>query len=174
VGLPRLRASRDWRNSGGYIRSSGTQWIDTGITANYTDLYVEVKGICRDTGPEAIMATGISGDGTSGYFFGWYGTYTGINNLRVSGSKDVHTHFIDGVNKQIGIDSSITSGSPSSYNPSPSNLRLFSYTMPNEAAKLSNSDVYYLIIKRNGILIREMYPAIDDNGVACMYDYVSN
>lgn len=160
----------DWRDSGGYIESSGTQYIDTGIAPNInTELeceFIKLNSIdswfygCRDgAGVNEFICLFETGQNTSSFRFGNREiNITSIsNNVRHTVKHNKTNVSIDDVS--VGTFTSPTFGTTSK-----------TITLLNN----TSAKIYSLKIKDNGTLVREMYPAIDVNGVACMYDYVTN
>jgi len=159
-----------WRNSGGYIESTGTQYIDTGIVPNInTELeceFIKLNSIdswfygCRDSaGVNEFIGLFVAGQNTSSFRFGnrEFDITQISNNVRHTVKHNKTNVLIDDV--IVGTFTSPTFGTTS---------KTIMLLGSNTSAK-----IYSLKIRDNGTLVREMYPAVDSNGVVCMYDYVT-
>ena len=149
-----------------YIETSGTQWIDTGISAPLV-AEVKVQGINGSSNSRIVLTTG--GSQSAGRWFGFkrvwtVGTsaydftnaYNEVVNASCSYSTSNISVTIDGVTKTRNGNQSGTLyiGAPSST--SPADCRIF-------AVK----------IYKNDELVRDLIPVIDLENVVCVYDKVS-
>ena len=164
-----------------YIESTGTQYINTGISGSVIGLNVETRvefiefgverAICGvyDNGGVFELGTG-SGGGMFLYNApGFSAAYSGLNLNTVYdiGGSMTNSDIILTIN-----------GNSSHSNKAPaidgtnSNLIIFGHwwTQGGYPAKLK---MYYFKIYQNGTLVRNFVPAKDLNGVVCMYDHVS-
>ena len=179
-----------WRRTGGYIQGDGQAYINTLIkiksnlsvfikfTRSTKDKRQGVFGTIASSAPFLNGLMDVRYDSQRGKFdFYWNGDAV-ISNRDynpVPGNEAVLRFEItegriiyctdDGssiyVNEEIGYPE---------YSP---NYDLYLWKGFN--ATPGDHKIYYFIIKdASGELLREMYPAIDTDGVACMYDYVSS
>lgn len=185
--LPTVGNHPDWRNSGGYIENQiNASFIDINYIPNYkTKLRVKV-GKCTSENANTIIASRTSRDveslclfktGSGNYYDFYWGNssqskyFATVDEMLTTSMKTIEvvpdlngnaSLLFDGINK--GTQNSGTWNGTKS-------LNLFVWV--NDTV-FGTCQIYSLEIWDNGTLVREMYPAIDNNGVACMYDYVTN
>lgn len=158
-----------------YLESTGTQWIDTGVTIDTATDEVELdfqnigttkyKWLMGEHDNNARFGLG-SGDGTDKRNV----TY-GSNTYKVKDEQiydSMHRFvanksgvFLDGM-KIVGFASFAST----------STLYLFNLNL-NSASYMGSAKIWRYSHARNGVLIRDMIPSLDWNNVACMYDKVS-
>lgn len=170
---------REWRvyTPIEYIESTGTQYIDTGVTPN------------QDT---SVLLNGqITSNDTSGIFFG----------CRTSASQDIYTIQRTARNEWVmGYNAAATPFGTGDTNPHTwyknknhqymDNLLIYTFPYGNFTCKGSGilfggnfngtkeATDHHLRVKlckiyNNDVLVRDFIPVLDPNGVPCMYDKVT-
>ena len=171
--LPRMQISLPKRiNFVNYIRSSGTQYIDTGFKPNQ-NTKVEIKMQSSNQNGDSVWIFGCQTSWSTNGFavsthtaeFGNSNATTGVNFY----DGNDHTIIFDkGVLKKDG--STIWTGSgtfQTIYN---------MYISGINAAGTGLSfigKIYYAKIWDNDTLIRDYLPCLDKDGIACLYDQVN-
>lgn len=167
-----------------YIESTGTQYIDTGVTTS-NDMKGEIRGkfLSVDTtsahllsarqggnGYNSLVAWNNNGDG--GYFTQFSASYT-----RVVMPKDTNIHILQGVvtptSTSTYVDSSVDTISAENvgYN---QNLYINARNIDGTSVvDISTYRYYYVKIWKSGSLVRDFVPAKNASGVVGMYDTVS-
>lgn len=164
-----------------YIESTGTQWIDTGITSsNNTRIEMElaftensstygIMGSRISTSAEAYNMFLISGDIRWDYYksrTATSGSYT-VNNKVTIKQTDTQTTFTIGETTKTLSNSSTTFSVPY-------NIYLFSVNTAGEADnRCAKMKLYSCKIYNGTTLARNFIPAIDQNNVPCLYDKIS-
>lgn len=179
-------AEHGWRNSGGYIDNNGTAWFSSGISM--PNGYILKCKIYVRTSNDIRTITAAS-DYTSG---------EKLNSVRLTAGPSYAIMVDGGVannrlqfafnceeiceietsnitnNQYIKINGETkASATKSITNYASQNINIFrnnndTYPQP------INAKCYYLqLFNPDGSIVRDFWPAIDDNGVACMYDYVT-
>lgn len=159
-----------------YIKSSGAQYIDTGVAAA-KDLKVEAI-MDVDESSSWIM---ILGDYTSSKYFSWWAqgnlayAYFGSKNGTLPFSAGKHTYIADGPNNKWEIDGTSITLEPSSSDFSGTGGTLYLFSVHNggsytrASAKLYNCKIY-----KNGTLIRDFVPCRNASGTLGLYDLTNN
>lgn len=166
-----------------YIESTGTQYIDTGIQPD-SNTDFELNIALNDVGSNiyAIMGarTGIGGTLYNAFWiekavrWDYKSTtkamssvkYTVGSNLNIS-KKGVSTTIKTNETTQTVTDSSDTFSIPY-------NIYIFTInTAGTEDNRKISMKLYDFKIEKNGIIVRDFLPALDDNNVPCLYDKVS-
>ena len=162
-----------------YIESTGTQYIDTGIIPN-SNTKVEVKFMATTTNNTGIFGARESME-TYGYLlWGYLGgqmrfdynadsyTPTFVNNIShntiYTVTKDKNLNYINGVQQASQSEKIFEC---------PVSMYLFGINGNSTADIISPCKIYYCKIYDNDSLLRDFIPAIDPNGVVCLYDKVS-
>ena len=163
-----------------YIESSGTQYIDTGEYADETTEF-ELKFLTSNTLASSPWY-GIFGSRTSPSTLACYvSTYsnatgcgyfkfndTGYNVAMTASSEETYTLSNGTFTDTSGTTMAVTTGSWEGTFP------MFLFAMNNNGtASCGSHRIYYLKLWKNGSLVRHFKPCLDSNGVACMYDAVS-
>ena len=167
---------KDWRNSGGYIESNGSQYFDIGIVPT-TGTVVKIKairpmfGVCHQGNGNGMWFASMPSSNTNCEFF--LGTLSQKHVISNSGTLSEYELSYGEYLKRDGTtiytgNQGIPVNSHSMYLFQAFNLQTNSPESRNFTSKL-----YSFIVEQNNTLVREMYPAVDSNGVVCMYDYVS-
>lgn len=158
-----------------YIESNGTQYINTGFKPNNNSQVI-------------IDCQMLSISGSSFYFGARTSAFkTNFNVLNVSGSirsdygeskissqgENPLDRLLINKNKEIcNINGIIIENSKSNFQ-CDYHLFLFACNTGGTPDYYSNLRIYSCKIYDNNILIRDYYPCIDENGVACLYDKVN-
>ena len=166
-----------------YIESTGTQWIDTGLRGkNGYDFEYKVNF----TSLSASTATGIGGCWESGksFYLGmvrtnhklsyhYNGTTAPIEVQTVTANTDytVSGHMHSGSQYFVVNGTKSTERTLSGSFTSTINVWLFG--LNSSSPLYSHMKMYYCKIYDNGVLVRDFIPVLDANGVACLYDKVT-
>ena len=160
----------------GYIEATGTQWINTGVPGNTAGLRVELM-----VQPLAVnYDQGVFGNAwaADGFFLMIYGTggrswrfHTGgiAQNDGVASTADFAHIVLETTGFSVdGVSYPMTGGANRS-----GDLRIFnnfgsSYGY-NASARLKAAKIY-----SGTTLLKDLIPAIDPNGVVCLYDLVGS
>ena len=161
-----------------YLESTGTQYIDTGITSNLnTVVEMNLKVVSYSTNNTATFFGGLTSNvgistnisKTNADRFSRFGTkYAIIKRVDIEGIKstitiDKNAFVINGVSYAVGETSSFNGP----------NMYLFKvYGVASEYN--TTTDIYSCQLWDNGVLVRDYIPAIDENGVGFMFDRVSH
>ena len=159
-----------------YIKSSGAQYIDTGVAAA-KDLKVEAI-MDVDESSAWIM---ILGDYTSSKYFSWWANgnlayaYFGSKNGTLTFSAGKHTYIADGPNNKWGIDGTSITLEPASSDFSGTGGTLYLFSVHNGGSYTSASaKLYSCKIYKNGTLIRDFVPCRNASGTLGLYDLTNN
>ena len=159
-----------------YIESTGTQYIDTGITINTsTD---EVEFIFENL--EDTVYKWFFGEHDNNARFG-LGSGDGVNKRNVAYGKNTYKvsdailynskHTFTSNSKGIFIND-VKIADYSSFS-STSTLYLFNLNL-SPSTYTAKAKVWSYKHKRNGTLVRDFIPVLDNNNVACLYDKVND
>ena len=154
-----------------YLESTGTQYIDTGIT---TDLVNDVKwklktAITKYTSNSLFM--GANGNAVLGYTQTSIGVPSGMTNYVIGDAVELIVHKNMSNERYLYYLNEIYKGSNASK--SGRNIFLFSNDVDGTGAYKIYCRIYYSKIYINDELVRNMIPCIDATGTPCMYDTVS-
>lgn len=162
-----------------YIESDATQYIDTGFKPNQNTKVVmdtQFVGVNESVTFQAFFGANDGGQFSAGYH-DLNGDYYVYCNSKAKAYEtemimDRMTVSMDGSVAHIG-DSITLTYSPGEFR-STDNLYLFARNMSGTASYQSKIRVYGCQIYDNGVLIRDYIPAVDNNGVAGLYDSVND
>ena len=157
-----------------YIQSTGTQYIDTGITGN-SNIKVQIKFEMTEVTGYSIIGYYVSGTESLrlfNYFSQCYLDFGNESSNRIfGGSLPINQLFeIEFGNfyvKNLQTESNIISGNTvASFSQNQSicicgNLQF------------SKGKFYYVKIYNDDVLVRDYAPCLDENGVVCLYDKVN-
>lgn len=159
-----------------YIKSSGAQYIDTGVAAA-KDLKVEAI-MDVDESSAWIM---ILGDYTSSKYFSWWANgnlahaYFGSKDGTLTFSAGKHTYIADGPNNKWEIDGTSITLEPASSDFSGTGGTLYLFSVHNGGSYTSASaKLYSCKIYKNGTLIRDFVPCRNASGTLGLYDITNN
>ena len=166
-----------WRYSGGYIESNGSQYFDIGIVPT-TDTVVKIKairpmfGVCHQGNGNGMWFASMPSSNTNCEFF--LGTLSQKHVISNSGTLSEYELSYGEYLKRDGTtiytgNQGIPVSSHSMYL-----FQAFNLQTNSPESRGFTSKLYSFIVEQNNTLVREMYPAVDSNGVVCMYDYVSD
>lgn len=159
-----------------YIESTGTQYIDIGTTIDTATDEIELKFQLTETSnykwffgeydTNARLGLG-SGDGANKRNFLYKSNATKVADTDMYNNPHIYSinaygGFIDGVKKV-----SYTSFA------STSTLYLFNINIDSTADYKCKAKIWAYKQTRNGVLIRDLVPVLDINGIPCMYDQVT-
>lgn len=169
-----------------YIESTGTQYIDTGVTTS-NDIKGEIRGkfLSVDTKTSMLLAARAGADGyntliawnnnNGGGYFTQFASSLGFS--RVVMPKDTNIHILQGVvtptSTSTYADSSVDTISAENVG---YNLNLYINARNIDGTSVSNISTYryyYVKIWKSGSLVRNFIPAKNSSGVVGMYDLVS-
>lgn len=164
-----------------YIESTGTQYIDTGVFPN-NNLKITSK-VCYTNrkgayilGSDKNYYTGVNicwdSNSSQGYrgIFGSPIMSTGIEpqiNVPVTITLQNNKIYVDGQLKGSGSTQDVSEYSNSS-------IYVFCTHREGKAQHNASIRLYGLQIYDGNTLVRDFIPALDGNGVACLYDQVEN
>lgn len=159
-----------------YIKSSGAQYIDTGVAAA-KDLKVEAI-MDVDESSSWIM---ILGDYTSSKYFSWWAkgnlayAYFGSKDGTLTFSAGKHTYIADGPNNKWEIDGTSITLKPASSDFSGTGGTLYLFSVHNGGSYTrASAKLYSCKIYKNGTLIRDFVPCRNASGTLGLYDITNN
>lgn len=161
-----------------YIESSGTQYIDTGIIP--TNHRLKIKFQKNDTSGSSIFGTYGTSSKTDSYELTWYQNKWYYSNGQYNSNHPTVPPLVTNVieldyftfdNKVImnGVDVGTT------LDTSVSSRYLYLFGKNNVSIQLSSMKLWYAKIydRDTQELVRDFIPAIDNDGVVCLYDNVT-
>lgn len=173
-----------------YIESTGTQYIDTKIrntqkvqiginVTAFNDSYTLVYGSQSRQNPVTRRSCYIN----RGNVIDKFSMSSGSENQPVS--INVNTNFTTGTyhditvvfseTPTISLDGQTTTSDKTSDNASTElDDYLFCYNLSGNASYNVKAKIYFAKIWKENSLVRDFIPVLDSNGVACMYDKISN
>jgi hypothetical protein len=166
-----------------YIESTGTQYIDTGITdVTDSEFGIVVQQTQIISGLPAIVAAraGNSYKTVFGYSSSHaYAFYTQCSSSFIKvGKADLEKHTLKVINtsnnQELTVDNTTVSGSYHITQDKTYSLYICADHTASGAVNFTRQRVYSFYAKKNGVLIQDLIPVLDGNGVACMYDKVSH
>lgn len=163
-----------------YIESSGTQYIDTGFVPNQ-DTRMIIKAICPIGSTNFLFGARTSSSSNqfmfAGSASGYYTTGYGATQETYSTDYNSDSAIVIDKNKQTttltlsdGTSTSV-SGTYTTFT-APCNLVLFGCNTNGTVAK-GKVSIFNCQIYDNNVLVRDFYPCLDPDGVACLYDKVN-
>lgn len=165
-----------------YLQSSRTQYIDTGFKPNQNTRVVaefQFTSIVTSDWQTIFGARGNSSPGSSNDPYAIFLDPSGrlrsdyINTPFCPTSINATQKCSVDKNKNIcTVNDTVTTNSTGTFQ-QVNTLYLFACNAGGNAQHLSNLKIYYLQIYDNETLVRDYAPALDPEGVACLYDKVS-
>ena len=156
-----------------YLESDGNQYIDTGVTINTstdevrfnfqlvsTTLYQWIMGE-HDDG--ARFGVGV-GDGTNKRNIAYGATTYKVNDTQVYNN----IHYFTAVSSGVYLDGTKVHG----YENFSSTSTVYLFKLNLSGANGASGKIWKYSQKRNGVLIRDFVPYLDDTGRPCMWDTV--
>lgn len=192
VGLTAFGAGAEGLQTVKWLESTGDQWIDTEINAD-GKLSVEIKCqyVTESSGDQLLFGAISDSSGTKlrhhlgktpGFFLAFVGAGDDCKSPFDPGSGSeygIHTHFVDATQGTYSIDGGVANkiSEFDAATDCSANYYLFGLNAVNYS-KLGNVQsgtvrLCYAKFWREGAFVGYFVPAIDDKGVACLYDYVS-
>jgi hypothetical protein len=169
------------------VTSSGSNWLDTGIIGS-SKLDVETSYIQHQNGNAYQSIFGGRTNPTSNTF-GFFGVYAGAYgnskayawrtaeiraNLTAS-YLDVEQHFkTNGKYAYLTVNGATTTftGSDGDFT-APCNIYLWAMNQNGNVMDYGKVTMHYFKMWEDDVLVRHFVPAIDANGVVCMYDLIT-
>ena len=175
-----------WQMSGytqlQYIRTTGTQYIDTGYVANSNTRVVMAFQLANEGQESSFLFGARAGVGERTYTVfwnsnGWQSDYNSTRTV-ITGSSYLNTDLIIDKNKGVATLYEMATGNQyaTTNQGTPtfttnSTLLIAAITQANAPrlqAKIKA--IYYVKVYDNGTLIRDYIPVLDESGVTCFYD----
>ena len=165
-----------------YLESTGTQYIDTGVST--------AEGICTEAkfkintitnSNQAVFGkVGVTSGSTSRYFFGiqssssdlFYYAFNDIYQTNKQQDTNIHTVLFDSVNNILKIDDNSWTLS-GDLRTNSETIYLFSAHYGNISSNPMSGRIYYTKIWNSGTLVRSFIPVRDENNVGYMFDEVT-
>lgn len=161
-----------------YLQSSGTQYIDTGITNSSSDNIVLQANVSYDTVSPANQIMGFSGNAGNGIGLSgsawWEASSFGT---AVANTLYSIQWGVNGTSWNRTVNGKTVTGTRSLYTFS-RNMILFAsgYDVTSTSHTIDyycHCKLYDAQIKVNGVLVRDFKPCYDPDGIACLYDEVT-
>lgn len=151
-----------------YIESTGTQYIDTGITGGTVGTY-EIKLNTLGTSTSAYEQY-FAGKKTSPAIPKLYLNQTTVGtNIAGLYTNTDSIHTVEVKSDGVYLDGTKTSTtSPGSWE-----VSFYLFSAHEENSLKSTMRLYYCKMWKDGVLVRDYLPCLDNNNVACLYDKVS-
>ena len=159
-----------------YIESSGTQYIDTGFKPNQdTRVVMDIQQTSADDSA-AFFGTRTSKTANMYVFFlvsaTQFRTDFGTSKESVNVTSTL-TRFVIDKNKATTTFGEYSATNTGSNFTAPCNMTLLAVNTAGTVGTFANAKLYSCQIYNNGTLIRDYKPALDPDGVACLYDKVN-
>lgn len=158
-----------------FLESHGTEYIDSGLTANQNSRFESVFTITADQSVGAVFAAEEAYQDRM-YGVDSYGLFYGNNVMQWSALTKNVEHKIEVVGKKFYLDESLAWDAPAAFSfVTPVNCTLFAFNTATNVVQFSKMRMKYLKYWQDGTnLSRDFRPALDGNGVPGMYDLVSS
>ena len=159
-----------------YIQSSGAQYIDALFKPNQNTRVVvdfEITGGTNEVLYGARVSS--SSDGicfykrTTGYYASQYNDTTADTSV----ANDTKRHTVDANKNVTYLDGEAVRTHTAGTFTAPVSLVLFASNDNGAVKYYANAKIYSCQIYDNDVLVRDMWPCYDPNGVACLYDKVT-
>ena len=169
-----------------YIESTGTQYINTGITAtNNTGMSIKycytasgpagISGIFKSAAPrqDVFFISTSNGQTSSNIFFAHRGaTFTTSTSITLNTDYTCEINYLN--SGKVYFDNTLLGnvGSNNVYNET---IPLFArYSVGSSSYSISNSRIYYVEFSEGTVITHKFIPAKDINGVVGMYDTITD
>jgi len=146
-----------------YIESTGTQYIDTGITGS-TNAIIDMQGTPRSDETVVFMLAPIDATAYQSGFGQYRDQIAGANSFDIATRRVYNVSYTSSSMTVNGVTFSY-------YIANNVNLALFGSTASNR--KIEDAKLYSAKIYNNDTLLRDFVPAKNSSGVIGMYDTVS-
>ena len=162
-----------------WIESTGTQYIDTGITNSAT---IKVEAKMSSQGWSCLCGSETSGSyrfkwgtGGAGTIFYGYGNNTFYDGNLPSTINDYYTYYMANGEQWVKDNNGtiVLSSTQTLSTFNTKNIALFSYYVGTTNNIATYMRICYCKIWDGNTLVRDLIPVIDTNNVVCMYDKVS-
>ena len=162
-----------------YLESTGTQYIDTGFCPNQ-DTKMEIVAQFQGSTSSTVALAGYRSSASSNFWILWggsdmenfYARYSSSSNIEVS--ADFLTKNTFTLNKnQFSVGTKNNSGSSGTFT-ADGPIYLFGVNYQNSVRYNAKVKIFSCKIYDNGLLVRDLLPCEDENGVAGMFDRVNN
>lgn len=158
-----------------YIRSTGTQYINTGIKLASTDIIMTRFKNTSASGAGALYGIFKSGESSTLYANGTYYCYNS-SNTKVNTNISVDTNWHESVHAfqygVLAIDNTYTEFEPFTFT-NTSNSPLFARIYNSAVGYYFQGDIAYWKVYRNDELYMDLVPCISPNNEVGMYDMVN-
>lgn len=161
-----------------YIESSGTQYINTGITPTTSSKFIiTLSDVVYSNGERCIFGVGtysantylMTKDAVGGAPLVWY-----YRSKKTITSDITSKHTVEFYRGTVKLDGTVIHTDDTVGGTSFGQTCLFTAGTGFSDAYKSSYRLYSFQIYTDNILVFDGVPALDDNDVPCMYDYVSN
>ena len=153
-----------------YIRSSGTQWIDTGFKPNQNTRVV-MKLSATETGSHTVFGADIDWV-DNGFALGVGFTHYGKETGTISGLNNGSPHEVDFNKNIISMDGSTVLTMGASTFSVPHNLALFANNRAGGIQEKTTMALYYCRIYDGNTIIRDYIPCKNAGGAVGLYDLI--
>lgn len=160
-----------------YLESTGTQYIDTGIVPANNNVYA-FKGECTQNASGARTVFGSSNtNNTASINASLYNSGAnsrwGTSTVQNMYATPLETHTCEVSKNGYTVDGQTSAFASGSFTGTSTNkIVVFGNRSANGTVTPSKIKLWYFQIKQGGILVRDFIPAVDENGIAFMYDRV--
>lgn len=167
-----------------YIESDGSQWIDTGVVYDYATTQFDIDFQYLSSDSAGYISVSWSGSNHDAYVLGSSGTSSSgsiicataqVDSWTTIATKDAnrHKYTYNNSSHQIVYDGRVISGRTTVNVNGVVSMRIFRAPGSNNPAK---ARIYGYKISNIATqeLIRDFIPVLDDSGVPCLYDKVSD
>ena len=174
--LANLKKKRKYYTELEYLESSGTQYIDLGVTSK-SSMRAKAKFNLANVSAKAIFGSANAISNGVGVFFGTASTGAVYCN---NTSNTISPSLTLVANTNYEFDMSLTTVSINGVNYTAStttdnnyNMLLFARTLAGNVDRNISGKIYYFKLYDNGVLIRDVIPVLDWDMTPCMYDKVT-
>ena len=176
LALANLKKKRPFYCECEYLESTGTQYIDLGITSK-SPIRAQAKFNLANVSAQAVFGSATTSGSGVGVFLGTASNgvvYCNKTNTAISPSLTLVA------NTNYTFDMSLTTVSINGVNYTAStttdnnyNMLLFARTLAGNVDRRISGKIYYFKLYDNDVLIRDMIPVLDWDMTPCMFDKVT-
>lgn len=166
-----------------YIQSTGTQYIDTGVSPDTADIKIELKYQYLDnrgTGYDTIMGCH-NGNNSNLFVSSLNGTSAerhtlgaNANNLTTPYDTKIHTLIFNDENHECYKDGEFIGSVGTGFTTFNRNIYMFGNNGSGTLGNQSSGRIWYCKIWKNGNLVRSFKPCLRYDGTVGLYDTVDN
>lgn len=169
-----------------YLESTGTQYIDTGYKLQTENIKMEIRFVKLDYDSGAIIGTSNTRQdsnwftiyfNTSSFLYAIGTTSSGQKSFSLYTLTDVKLETFSNHSFISTVNGNITNGTWNGSFLVTTMGNVLLYSMPygtGHATWNLSARIYSAKIYDNDILVRDMVPVLDSDGIPCMYDKVTN